>query len=780
MHAQKPAAYSDVVFDPARAVESFTPIGGIVMLLMSSSIRLAAGIFDARFGWFRTLDYNNFEGRTGSPPCGAEGRNPRRQFQFRPSGYSQRRSGPFRPSELVAGGMSSMKKNLGMRFFQKSVIFERASGVFLTRCKCMWHKGLSKNSSCFVSWNFKSHRLLKFLRIMLFLSTSSLALTGCTDPMDTPFNHILDAEMVMDITDYFETNNITRSIGSSGVISVVEYDGKYIAVYGSSGPLLSASTDLGSWKHYPDGELQIAPSKLVAAGSVLLSDAGGSIMVVTSMGDDLTYAVYPPPREEISEWKDLAFYGGTLYALWEKGLYRSGDYGKSWRTIDGSYLDCQAIAVDRHGIYLVQGGGLWMRTDQGWTDLGYSGATAIYSDGEQSFLAQGGEIRRSDDGFQTSSVFATVSNLDISALYRREDHLLVANDQEVYHFLVSTAASEQIHPLGQTEPALFPKINDLYIAADETFLVSTQGGLWISTDSGQTWKREIHYSGFLGAGAKAFHVAEESIYVVTTSGEVQSKQSGTSWTKLELPLDLRKFDCHSIFPFKSNIYISNGFFLSSSKDGKTWSTPTGLFANNEGRSFAFDDTHIYAATSTGVFRSADKGATWGSTANSDDVEKVFHDGTYLYAWNGEKMSLSSDQGDNWIADRLPLGGTGKRYSAMGQLGKTTYIGREDEILSSTDGFSSSQPLPNAQGATAFLAFDGILWMKIRTDDAGKVLGRISQEGGEISPITLRDLGGFKGDSLAPQADVILSIQANIFWISDGESLYFSKITRPSP
>ena len=37
-----------------------------------------------------------------------------------------------------------------MEALSKTVVFERASGVFLTtRCKCLWHKELSKNSPAF-------------------------------------------------------------------------------------------------------------------------------------------------------------------------------------------------------------------------------------------------------------------------------------------------------------------------------------------------------------------------------------------------------------------------------------------------------------------------------------------------------------------------------------------------------------------------------------------------------------------------------------------------------
>ena len=69
---QKASVYTGAAFDVSRSITSLTSLGGVFMLLAASSIRLAAGIFDARFGWYRALDNNNFKGRREPPPGAGE------------------------------------------------------------------------------------------------------------------------------------------------------------------------------------------------------------------------------------------------------------------------------------------------------------------------------------------------------------------------------------------------------------------------------------------------------------------------------------------------------------------------------------------------------------------------------------------------------------------------------------------------------------------------------------------------------------------------------------
>lgn len=121
---------------------------------------------------------------------------------------------------------------------------------------------------------------------------------------------------------------------------------------------------------------------------------------------------------------------------------------------------------------------------------------------------------------------------------------------------------------------------------------------------------------------------------------------------------------------------------------------------DQGRDFATDGTSIYAATQMGIYKFD---GAWAATANTDDVEKVFYDGTYLYSLNAAKVSISADNGNSWIFDRLPSGSNDDYfgYRCVGRLGSTTYIGKGNEILSSTDGFATYQTVPNSRGPWPF-------------------------------------------------------------------------------
>ena len=67
---------------------------------------------------------------------------------FTQAGYTVSRFALEKPSPQVLEKVLFRKKGIIVRLFQNSVIFGRASGVFLTTIgKSLWHKELSKNSS---------------------------------------------------------------------------------------------------------------------------------------------------------------------------------------------------------------------------------------------------------------------------------------------------------------------------------------------------------------------------------------------------------------------------------------------------------------------------------------------------------------------------------------------------------------------------------------------------------------------------------------------------------
>jgi hypothetical protein len=111
---------------------------------------------------------------------------------------------------------------------------------------------------------------------------------------------------------------------------------------------------------------------------------------------------------------------------------------------------------------------------------------------------------------------------------------------------------------------------------------------------------------------------------------------------------------------------------------------SGNDSNGPTRGFAFDSLYIYTCTSQGVFRSADNGDSWAAKSNgisnllSHGIIKT--DSLLVHVGPGG-VSLSSDQGENWVSAGL----VGTDVRCVTHIQDTLFVGTNGQgLYKSTD------------------------------------------------------------------------------------------------
>jgi photosystem II stability/assembly factor-like uncharacterized protein len=161
------------------------------------------------------------------------------------------------------------------------------------------------------------------------------------------------------------------------------------------------------------------------------------------------------------------------------------------------------------------------------------------------------------------------------------------------------------------------------------FVGAPSGGLWKSTDAGQTWSSSTDTLATLGISAIAIHPTNPQIIFIGTGDRDARDTYGVG-------------------------------ILKSTDGGATWNT-TGLsWTTNQNRVvsdiliFASNPSTMLAATSNGIWRSTDGGQTWSQRTSSYTMELRLHPtnssivfaSTYDY-YGGAQILRSLDGGVSW-------------------------------------------------------------------------------------------------------------------------------------
>jgi photosystem II stability/assembly factor-like uncharacterized protein len=370
----------------------------------------------------------------------------------------------------------------------------------------------------------------------------------------------------------------------------------------------------------------------------------------------------------------------TVYLASRRGVFKSTDGGTSWRGANGdlSHQDVSVIAVDPH---LPQT--LYAGTD-------------------------GGVIKSVDGGRSWRMVNTTMGSHGRDRGYGRVSSLVVdSHDSETVYantcFAGIFKSSNGGHRWRSADPGLEPRCLDSALTLDprapQTVYAATPRGVYKSTDGALRWHAINSGLSLTTVSSVALDPQRPQIVYASTGpfGLFRSRDGGAHWSPVASRL--KRVDVVAIDPRDPKMILAFGpgpRGVRSTNAGRTWQPAGAGLAAKRVSVLAISGERAYAATSRGVFSSADGGKRWAplpspGTNYVQALAIAADDPDVVYAGSGGTMTRglykSTDGGHSW--QFLTVAPESPDVSAVAidpQRPQTVYIGTgESGLFKSTDG-----------------------------------------------------------------------------------------------
>lgn len=354
--------------------------------------------------------------------------------------------------------------------------------------------------------------------------------------------------------------------------------------------------------------------------------------------------------------QDFAFFNSQVYAS-GKSLFKSSNNGDTWNEV---YVNGQTpngfrcMLATENKLYLGGDGNIFSSTDGiNWTNhnlnLGSTITNIKSSLGKVYFTTGIGKIYCSEnDGQNWKLLQNNDTNGQANDALIMSDKILMSTSEGLYtsidNGLTWTATNNQVSPLNVISMAVYDdkiyagtsyqgifrynsnsgwaKINsgldgnnaynveDIIILEDKLFL-GTGGGIYTSTDFGNTWYRLFDPG--LNKSSQALNFDNNTFVSATNgTGVYISEDLGNTWTLLE-NIGLNTDTSYWSIQIKDNTIVTSthdGEIFISENLGTSWSNISIPLGYSPAFDLILTDQKLYAGTNKGIYVSTDKGENW--------------------------------------------------------------------------------------------------------------------------------------------------------------------------
>jgi photosystem II stability/assembly factor-like uncharacterized protein len=200
----------------------------------------------------------------------------------------------------------------------------------------------------------------------------------------------------------------------------------------------------------------------------------------------------------------------------------------------------------------------------------------------------------------------------------------------------------------------------------------TFGGVFHSTDSGTSWT--VSSNGLTSSNISAVITNGTNVYAGDDGGMYFSTDSGLNWTAMS-SFD-NSYGVNSLLALGTSLFVgTQGSEVAIwSEIDSTWTYGSLGSTSRYVYAFASIGSTLFAATSNGVFRSANDANNWISSGlTNQDVSALIAVGTNLFAGTYDSGTyISTDNGTNWT--NVSLGLTDSNILTFAMVGSNLYAG----------------------------------------------------------------------------------------------------------
>jgi photosystem II stability/assembly factor-like uncharacterized protein len=308
------------------------------------------------------------------------------------------------------------------------------------------------------------------------------------------------------------------------------------------------------------------------------------------------------------------------------------------------------------------------------------------------------------------------------------------------------------------------EIKDIQISStfkiDHTIFISTNAGVFKSTDSGETWINLFSYGPYYAyelAMTKSFLI-DQTIFATHSNGLVKSTDGGISWYSANVHIHCSSVAVSPNYDDDQTVFAGSMWdegVVVSTNGGETWSARNNGLTDLDVQSLVvspdFNNDHtVFAGTTSGIFKSEDGGQSWHNVLGFTRIDfpqalaispNYAQDKTVIFGlWNG-LSSISTDGGLNWnimswnIIDTYRI--TAFVFSPKFSTDQTIFAGTiSGKVLKSTDGgthwFQCTRGLPRewvqSLGISPEYATDGIVFAGFGVNGDGPGLFKTEDSG----------------------------------------------------